>query len=257
MQYSDTRFTKIPRALRFNDRVSMRVSTELREPFLDHRLFELAFKQPLERKIFGGEQKVFLRQLAKQWLPETIAAAPKRPIQTPQTDWFRGPLRSWVYDMMQVACDSRPEWVLRDEMEAEWTRHDRAPTPGFTGADLANVINEAALLTARMDRKQIDMDTLEESIDRVMAGPERKSRVMSDREKKTIAYHEGGHALVAHALPNADPVHKITIWRRASGRFRCCGNTASRASNIFIRIRSPAACGSARRCCARCCSTPT
>jgi cell division protease FtsH len=87
-------------------------------------------------------------------------------------------------------------------------------TPGFTGADLANVINEAALLTARMDRKQIDMNTLEESIDRVMAGPERKSRVMSDQEKKTIAYHEGGHALVAHALPNADPVHKITILSR-------------------------------------------
>jgi cell division protease FtsH len=87
-------------------------------------------------------------------------------------------------------------------------------TPGFTGADLANVINEAALLTARMDRKQIDMATLEESIDRVMAGPERKSRVMSDQEKKTIAYHEGGHALVAHALPNADPVHKITILSR-------------------------------------------
>ncbi|MEV0401752.1 ATP-dependent zinc metalloprotease FtsH [Actinoallomurus sp. NPDC050550] len=87
-------------------------------------------------------------------------------------------------------------------------------TPGFTGADLANVINEAALLTARQDRKQIDMNTLEESIDRVMAGPERKSRVMSDQEKKTIAYHEGGHALVAHALPNADPVHKITILSR-------------------------------------------
>ncbi|TDD79013.1 ATP-dependent zinc metalloprotease FtsH [Actinomadura rubrisoli] len=87
-------------------------------------------------------------------------------------------------------------------------------TPGFTGADLANVINEAALLTARFDRKLIDMDTLEESIDRVMAGPERKSRVMSEKEKKIIAYHEGGHALVAHALPNADPVHKVTILPR-------------------------------------------
>jgi cell division protease FtsH len=87
-------------------------------------------------------------------------------------------------------------------------------TPGFTGADLANVINEAALLTARFDRKQIDMATLEESIDRVMAGPERKSRVMSESEKKIIAYHEGGHALVAHALPNADPVHKVTILPR-------------------------------------------
>ncbi|GLW25082.1 MULTISPECIES: ATP-dependent zinc metalloprotease FtsH [Microbispora] len=87
-------------------------------------------------------------------------------------------------------------------------------TPGFTGADLANVINEAALLTARQDQKLITMSTLEESIDRVMAGPERKSRVMSDQEKKIIAYHEGGHALVAHALPNSDPVHKITILSR-------------------------------------------
>ncbi|MQA87219.1 MAG: ATP-dependent zinc metalloprotease FtsH [Streptosporangiales bacterium] len=87
-------------------------------------------------------------------------------------------------------------------------------TPGFTGADLANVINEAALLTARQDDKQIHMAILEESIDRVMAGPERKSRVMSDAEKKIIAYHEGGHALVAHALPNADPVHKVTILSR-------------------------------------------
>jgi cell division protease FtsH len=87
-------------------------------------------------------------------------------------------------------------------------------TPGFTGADLANVINEAALLTARADRKLIDMSTLEESIDRVMAGPERKTRVMSESEKKIIAYHEGGHALVAHALPNSDPVHKVTILPR-------------------------------------------
>jgi cell division protease FtsH len=87
-------------------------------------------------------------------------------------------------------------------------------TPGFTGADLANVINEGALLTARMNAKQITMNVLEEAIDRVMAGPERKSRVMSEKEKKIIAYHEGGHALVGHALPNADPVHKITILPR-------------------------------------------
>ncbi|MDF2712384.1 MAG: cell division protein FtsH, partial [Nonomuraea muscovyensis] len=87
-------------------------------------------------------------------------------------------------------------------------------TPGFTGADLANVVNEAALLTARADQKLITMEVLEEAIDRVMAGPERKSRVMSDKEKKMIAYHEGGHALVAHALPNSDPVHKITILSR-------------------------------------------
>ena len=87
-------------------------------------------------------------------------------------------------------------------------------TPGFTGADLANVVNEAALLTARTGGKQISLTTLEESIDRVMAGPQRKTRLMNDREKKVTAYHEAGHALVAHALPNTDPVHKITILPR-------------------------------------------
>ncbi len=87
-------------------------------------------------------------------------------------------------------------------------------TPGFTGADLANVINESALLTARSGQKQITMTTLEESIDRVMSGPQRRTRLMSDKEKKVTAYHEAGHALVAHALPNTDPVHKITILPR-------------------------------------------
>jgi cell division protease FtsH len=87
-------------------------------------------------------------------------------------------------------------------------------TPGFTGADLANLMNEAALLAARHDLKLVGTHQLEESIDRVMAGPERKSRLISDREKRVIAYHEGGHALVAHALPNTDPVHKVSIIPR-------------------------------------------
>ena len=87
-------------------------------------------------------------------------------------------------------------------------------TPGFTGADLANVVNEAALLAARFSRPEIGMDELEEAIDRVLAGPERRSRVISDKEKKVIAYHEAGHALVSHALPNADPVHKVSIVSR-------------------------------------------
>src|ERR1700726_3248301 len=87
-------------------------------------------------------------------------------------------------------------------------------TPGFTGADLANVINEGALLTARTNGKQISMAALEEAIDRVMAGPERKSVLLSEKERKVIAYHEGGHALVGHAMPNADPVHKVTIIPR-------------------------------------------
>lgn len=87
-------------------------------------------------------------------------------------------------------------------------------TPGFTGADLANLVNEAALLAARRNKRQIDMIELEESIERVMAGPERKSKVMSDDEKKLTAYHEGGHALVGMMLKHADPVHKVTIIPR-------------------------------------------
>jgi len=87
-------------------------------------------------------------------------------------------------------------------------------TPGFTGADLANVINEAALLTARHNQTVISDYFLEEAIDRVIAGPERKTRAMSEKEKKVTAYHEAGHALVAHALPNLDPVHKVTILPR-------------------------------------------
>ncbi|MGI5212947.1 ATP-dependent zinc metalloprotease FtsH [Plantactinospora sp. CA-290183] len=88
-------------------------------------------------------------------------------------------------------------------------------TPGFTGADLANVINESALLTARGDKRAISNDALEESIDRVVAGPQRRTRVMSDKEKKITAYHEGGHALVAWALPHSAPVHKVTILSRS------------------------------------------
>ncbi len=87
-------------------------------------------------------------------------------------------------------------------------------TPGFSGADLANVLNEAALLTARNGAKMIDNRALDEAIDRVIAGPQKRSRLMSEKEKLVTAYHEGGHALVAAALPGSDPVHKITILPR-------------------------------------------
>ncbi len=87
-------------------------------------------------------------------------------------------------------------------------------TPGFTGADLANTVNEAAILSARHGHSDISMQTLEEAIDRVMAGPERRSRVMSEKEKRVIAYHEAGHALVGHVLPNTDPIHKVSIIAR-------------------------------------------
>ncbi len=87
-------------------------------------------------------------------------------------------------------------------------------TVGFSGADLANMVNEAAILAARRNKKSIGMSEMEESIDRVLAGPERKSRKISPQEKEVIAYHEAGHALVARMLPNADPVHKISIVAR-------------------------------------------
>jgi cell division protease FtsH len=89
-----------------------------------------------------------------------------------------------------------------------------AQTPGFTGADLANLVNEAALLAARRRKRVIEMEELEEAVLRVIAGPEKKSRLLSEEEKLITAYHETGHALVAHYLPNADPVHKISIISR-------------------------------------------
>jgi len=89
-------------------------------------------------------------------------------------------------------------------------------TPGFTGADLANLLNESALLAARRDKKAVGQEELDESIDRVIAGPEKKSRIISQKEKEITAYHEAGHALVASILPNADPVHKVSIIARGS-----------------------------------------
>ena len=87
-------------------------------------------------------------------------------------------------------------------------------TPGFSGADLANLVNEAAILAARRGKKKITMPELDEAVDRVIAGPERRSRVISKKEREIIAYHEAGHALVGYMLPNADPPYKISIVAR-------------------------------------------
>jgi cell division protease FtsH len=89
-----------------------------------------------------------------------------------------------------------------------------ARTPGFVGADLANIVNEAALLAARKDKTQVEMGDLDEAIDRVVAGLEKKNRRMNEKEKEIVAYHESGHAIVAEVLPNADPVHKVSIIPR-------------------------------------------
>jgi asparagine synthase (glutamine-hydrolysing) len=118
LQYRDIRYTKIPRALRFNDRASMRSSTELREPFLDHRLVELALRQPPERKIRDGQQKWMLRSIVAELLPKGVVEAPKRPLQTPQREWLRGPLRGWADAQIERALDSG--WLDADAVRREW-----------------------------------------------------------------------------------------------------------------------------------------
>jgi cell division protease FtsH len=110
--------------------------------------------------------------------------------------------------ILQVHAKGKP---LAEEVNLEVLAKQ---TAGFSGADLANLVNEAAILAARRGKKAIEMQELEESIDRVIAGPERKSRKISAKEKEMTAYHESGHALVAKMLPNADPVHKISIVAR-------------------------------------------
>ena len=100
---------------------------------------------------------------------------------------------------------------LSDDVNAESLARR---TPGFSGADLANLVNEAALLAARRDQTKVFMADFEDSIDRVIAGPERKSRIISEKEKEMVAYHEVGHAVVGELLPNSDPVHKVSILPR-------------------------------------------
>ncbi len=110
--------------------------------------------------------------------------------------------------ILEVHAKGKP---LGDDVDLEVLARQ---TPGFTGADLANLINEGALLAARFGKQEIAQSELAEAIDRVIAGPERKTRLMSERERTITAYHEAGHAIVGHALPHADPIHKITIIPR-------------------------------------------
>src|SRR4029453_18460162 len=113
-------------------------------------------------------------------------------------------------------------------------------TPGFSGADLANLVNEAALLAARQDKKVVEMLDFENAKDKVLMGVERRSMIISETEKKTIAYHEAGHALVADLLPGADPLHKVTIIprRRALGLSPPTTSTTPRASTWSTGSRS-------------------
>ena len=136
--------------------------------------------------------------------PRAAAARPVRPPDRRRHARPAGPLPD-----PQGARARASRWPRTSIWKAS-----RGVRPGFTGADLANVLNEAALLTARQNARLITNEYLDEAIDRVVAGPQKRSRLMTDKEKLVTAYHEGGHALVAAALPGTDPVQKVTILPR-------------------------------------------
>jgi asparagine synthase (glutamine-hydrolysing) len=124
LQHRDATRTKLPRALRFNDRASMRASRELREPFLDHRLFEVALRQPAERKVNNGVHKWLLRRIARRLLPTGIATAPKRSVQTPQREWLRGTLRGWANDCIETALGAfGGQWLDAAAVRRAWRRY--------------------------------------------------------------------------------------------------------------------------------------
>jgi len=123
LRYRDLLYTKLPRALRFNDRASSQASCELREPFLDYRLVELAFRQPAHRLIRSGQHKFLLREIVAPLLPKGFAEAPKRPVQTPQREWLRGPLREWVESCLNHPCISQTGWFDRGRLQTQWEHY--------------------------------------------------------------------------------------------------------------------------------------
>lgn len=155
---------------------------------------------------FGGNQNVIM--IAATNRPDILDPALLRPGRFDRQVAVEAPDLRGREEILRVHAKGKP-------MAPNIDIHMVAKrTPGFTGADLANVLNEAALLTARMGRDQIDNYALDEAIDRVIAGPQKRTRVMNEKERKLTAYHEGGHALVAAALRYTDPVTKVTILPR-------------------------------------------
>lgn len=123
LRYRDLRYTKLPRALRFNDRASSQSSCELREPFLDYRLVELAFRQPAHRLIRNGQHKFLLRKIVRPLLPKDFTEVPKRPVQTPQREWLRGPLREWVEGCLAHPSIVQSGWFDRERLHKSWERY--------------------------------------------------------------------------------------------------------------------------------------
>jgi cell division protease FtsH len=156
----------------------------------------------------GFEAKDNIIMIAATNRPDILDPALLRPGRFDRQITVDRPDRNGRRRILEVHTRGKPlaKDIVLDELAAQ--------TPGFTGADLSNLVNEAALLAARNGKKEIGHNELEEGIMRVVAGPEKKTRVMSEKERLITAYHEMGHAIVGHVLPNADPVHKISIISR-------------------------------------------
>ena len=156
----------------------------------------------------GFEANVSVVVIAATNRPDILDAALLRPGRFDRQVVVDAPDVAGREQILKVHMKNKP---LGNDVDAKILARR---TPGFTGADLMNLANEAALIAARNDRKEILMTDCEAAIDRVIAGPERKSRLISEQEKKVIAFHEVGHALIAKLLPNCDPLHKVTIVSR-------------------------------------------
>jgi cell division protease FtsH len=156
----------------------------------------------------GFEMKDNIILVAATNRPDILDPALLRPGRFDRQIVVDRPDRAGRHDILKVHTRGKP---ISKDIELGSLA---GQTPGFTGADLANLVNEAAILAARKGKKIIEMSELEEGILRVIAGPEKKSRLLSEKERVVTAYHEMGHALVGHFLPNADPVHKISVVSR-------------------------------------------
>ena len=179
----------------------------------------------------GFEMKDNIILIAATNRPDILDPALLRPGRFDRQIVVDRPDRAGRAEILRVHTKGKPiaREIALDDLAGQ--------TPGFTGADLANLVNEAALLAARKGKKIIEQEELEEGIMRVIAGPEKKSRLLSEKERVVTAYHEMGHALVGHFLPNADPVHKISVVSRG----QALGYTISMPSeDKFLDHQGPA-----------------
>ncbi len=156
----------------------------------------------------GFEMKDNIIMIAATNRPDILDPALLRPGRFDRQIIVERPDRNGRREILAVHTRGKP---LADDISLDVLAGE---TPGFTGADLANLVNEAALLAARHGKKEIGMHELEEGIMRVVAGPEKKSRILTEKEKLITAYHEVGHAMVGHMLPHADPIHKVSVISR-------------------------------------------